>query len=364
MRIVAKFGGISLASGEKIVRAAKAIAKEVEKGKEVAIVVSAIEEETDRLINLIKNISNKQKLSDRDKDDIVGMGERTSTRVFSATLKSLGIDSIALDPQNPLWPILTDTTYGEANILLEDSRSIANRKIIPLIRQGKVPVISGFLGLAPNGAVTTLGRGGSDITATALGNMIDANQVIIVKDVDGVLSCDPRRVEKPKILEKITLEEMKILSVSGAKVIHPRALEYVIPGMTLRIVNDKYGDLFAKGTEIICEEEEKKMGEVAQVTLVGSEKFRDVETIEKILSTLRREDIQIYGMLTTKGALAILIDKEKEKNVCNILHSLTTKDPSLKAVSVLDEKMQEFISKDMKWLDLSNLVMKTARRKR
>ena len=167
--LIVKFGGSCLSTPETIVSAAKKISDEVDRGKKVIVVVSALSGTTDQLISLAQG-SAKTNLAKEDLDDIVSMGERTAVRLMTGSLKSLNMKTLSIDPTSTFWPIFTDSNFGNANVDLKKTLKVINEKITPLLNQGYTLVVAGFLGLSPEGKITTLGRGGSDITAVLLGN--------------------------------------------------------------------------------------------------------------------------------------------------------------------------------------------------
>ncbi|MDI6887711.1 MAG: hypothetical protein QMC98_03620 [Candidatus Thermoplasmatota archaeon] len=355
--IVVKVGGSAL-SGEKIDKIAKSIIEQQNKGEELVVVVSALSGETDRLLAIASEIAKEEKLRPQDLDDILGMGERLASRVFVAALRALGAKAKVIDPQTDEWCIFTDSQYNEANIMIEESRVIAKKKLLPLLQEGVIPVVCGFLGLAPNGTVTTLGRGGSDITAIALANMLEAERVIIVKDVEGLFSADPKRVKESNLLKTISADELRILAAAGSRIINAKALEYITPKMRLKIISEKSNTLDAEGTEIVYRKKVAEKEFLSQITLIGSEKLTAPENLEKIVKVLKSENFSVYGIFGSKGALALLVKQTQAENICELLHKLIKGDDNFKAVSVMDESAREFIRKDMKWLDLLSLLKK------
>ena len=214
--IVAKFGGTSVGNGSRIKKAAQSVVNEYMKGNQVVVVVSAVNKTTDELIGL-SNDAIGSSLTDKQKAEIMAMGELTSARVFSATIESLGVKSEFIDPYNELWPIITDSNSLEAKIDFSSTNKKING-IQELINQGIIPVICGFLGRGPSGEITTLGRGGSDISAFLIGHCLNANEVIIVTDVEGVMSTDPNKIEEAELLEEISVEEMRDLATQCIKI--------------------------------------------------------------------------------------------------------------------------------------------------
>ena len=293
--IVTKFGGTSVGNGARIKKAAKSVAKEYFNGIQVVVVVSAVNKTTDDLINLT-NDAVTNNLTAKQHAEIVAMGERTSVRLFSATLESLGVKSIFIDPYSDLWPIITDSNYMEAKIDMEKTtEKIQDLK--ELLNQGIVPVICGFLGKSKD-QITTLGRGGSDITAFLIGDCLNANEVIIVTDVDGVLSTDPRKISDAELLESITVGEMLALATHGAQVLHPNALDYKKANIDAKIINFEHGDLTSKGTYITGPKEvipiDMFENPVTSITVVGKGLLKEVGIISSLTNILLDNDINLF----------------------------------------------------------------------
>ena len=226
MRVVAKFGGTSLGSGERINRAADSITKAVEEGHEVAVVASAMGSTTDDLLEEIQFDAD-----DADRAEIVSMGERTSVRMLKAALSARGVDAVFLEPGSDEWPVITNE-LGEVDVGETSERAAELAEKL----DGVVPVITGFLAQTIDGKVTTLGRGGSDTTAVMLGKYMDADEVVIVTDVEGVMTGDPRVVEGARNVGRITVDELRNLSFRGAEVVAPSALSYKDDTLAVRVV--------------------------------------------------------------------------------------------------------------------------------
>ncbi|MDG6933375.1 MAG: ACT domain-containing protein [Nitrososphaerota archaeon] len=243
MRVVIKFGGVSLGTGEKVRVAAQAV-RDAE-FEEKVVVVSAPGRTTDQLLDLVSSF--EEKIDEREYAEILSMGERTSVKVFSSALRALGIPVATLDPADPDFPIVTDENHLNAVVDMESTRKAVQKKILPLLGKSVV-VVPGFVGRCSQG-VTVLGRGGSDITATVLGSCLDAGQVILVKETAGVMSADPKVVNNAHSVDTISIGEMYALAHGGAKVVRPEALFYKSPSQRLRVV--QFGTrLDEGGTEV------------------------------------------------------------------------------------------------------------------
>ena len=214
-RIVMKFGGTSMAGTERIRSVAQRVKREVEAGNEVAVVVSAMAGETDRLVNFCREAS---PLHDpREYDVVVAAGEQITSGLLAIALQALGVPARS-------WlgwqmPIRTDDAHAKARI--EDIETAA---LGVAMASGEVAVIPGFQGIGPGNRISTLGRGGSDTSAVAVAAAVKADRCDIYTDVDGVYTTDPRIVPRARKLKRVTYEEMLELASVGAKVLQTRSV--------------------------------------------------------------------------------------------------------------------------------------------
>jgi len=183
----------------------------------------------ERIINevtkLCQGISLLRELTPRAHATVSSIGERLSARLMTATLKELDLNSTAVEATEV---IVTDEQYLQAEPLMKDVRERAAKVLRPLVADGVTPVVTGFIGATADGVLTTLGRGGSDYSATTLGAALDADEIIIWTDVDGVLTADPRLVPTARLLREISYNEAAELAYFGAKVLHPKTLRPVV----------------------------------------------------------------------------------------------------------------------------------------
>lgn len=232
--LVQKFGGTSVASVEKMNEVCNIIEQYKKKGSDLVIVVSAMGRKgepyaTDTLINLCTNVNKKSKK--RELDLIMSCGEIISGTILSSMLEARGIPSIFLTGMQA--GIITTKVYSNSKI-----KEINPTRIHREIDEGKVVVIAGFQGGTEDGEVTTLGRGGSDTSAVAIGKALGSETVQIYTDVDGIMTADPRIEPSAKILDYCDYEEVFQMAEKGAKVIHPRAVELAKNGdIVLEIKN-------------------------------------------------------------------------------------------------------------------------------
>ena len=236
--IVQKFGGTSVGSVERIESVAE-IVKNASHSNNVIVVVSAMSGETNKLIKLANHFGENP--DKREFDALVSTGETISSALLTMALHSKGIKARSFSASQ--ISMKTTDSYSKAKILDVDAE-----KILKVIEDGTIPIITGFQGITEGGDVTTLGRGGSDTTAVAIAAQVNASRCDIYTDVDGIFTTDPKIVSNAKKLDSITMEEMLELAGQGAKVIQTRAVEfankYNVPVRVLSSFNDGEGTTF------------------------------------------------------------------------------------------------------------------------
>ncbi len=327
--VVVKFGGSVLENEKAINQVASLIRETKGKGLGVVVVVSAMKGVTDQIMSLSKK--ENPEIAPQLLDELLSSGEKTSARLVAAALASFGLQSVVVDPETPYWPVITDERHLDANPLVEESREKTLELIIPLLAAGKVPVVCGFLGKTASGRTTTLGRGGSDTTAVLLGNCLNAKEVILVKDVEGVYSSDPDKVTNPQFIESLNGEEAEMLAAGGAKFLHVKALRYQSSGLRIRVTNL---DKLDSGTVIkgeLSPIQVEMLGEgVSMITFVGL----NPEKAESIIRAARavREAHGDLLALSLEGNSAIFYVGGGE-NVLNGVHKVLVEDRIGKAVS-------------------------------
>jgi aspartate kinase len=289
-----KFGGTSVGSPEAIIRSARLVAPHADAQEEVVVVVSALNGVTNLLLESVRHAAHlspdqvesyaqafyqrhaqliqalslsaleEQQLFSRLsnyqaqlqkilsilqsspgqpealQDAAASLGERTSAPIFAALLRQQGIPAISVDAGEL---ILTDENFTRASVRPEPTYQKIRSKLSPILAQGIVPVVTGFIGATSDGRVTTLGRGASDYTSTILGAALNAVEVWNWTDVDGVLSADPRLVPEARTIPVLSYEEMSLLSAYGAKVLHPDTVRPISrSGIPLRVRNSFHPD--------------------------------------------------------------------------------------------------------------------------
>ena len=252
-RIVMKFGGTSVANLDRIRHVSRLVEAEVEAGNEVAVVVSAMSGETNRLVALVDALDQETDLGapiEDEYDSIVSSGEQVTSGLLAIALRRRGLKARS-------WlgwqiPLRTDNAHSKARIA-----EIENSAIGPSLAQGNVAVVAGFQGLAEDGRISTLGRGGSDTSAVALAVALKADRCDIYTDVDGIYTTDPRIAKDARRLNRIAFEEMLELASLGAKVLQTRSVELAMNNnLPIRVLTSmaEVGD-DNPGT-LVCNEDE------------------------------------------------------------------------------------------------------------
>lgn len=329
MRFVVKFGGTSLATSERIERAARSVHETVERGHEVIVVASAIGDHTDELIELIPDGIDRAAA-----DEILSMGERTSVRLLAAALVAEGVSATYLEPDSSGWPILA-TAAGELDLGASAERVDAVESIL----DEAVPVVAGFVARRPDGSVATLGRGSSDTTAVALGSLLEADEVVIVSDVTGVMTADPRSVEGARNVEAIDADRLRELSLRGADVVAPDALALKDDDVSLRIVHYQRGDLLTGGTVVegsFSSVVDLREGPIVAITIAGQALRSRPGIVEQLAGQLRRVDVPIVAVASGLNSLTFYVDDDRADAAATALHEAVLDAEYLWSVSRSD----------------------------
>ncbi len=239
-----KFGGTSLRNENSRSHAINHIRFNLELGKKIVVVVSAMGRKgepyaTDTLIALLKNIG--EPINPSELDSVISIGETLSASIFSHLLNKNNIPAESFTGRKA--GILTDNNHGNAEIIKIDPTRLKNT-----LNQNKIAVVAGFQGINRDGDVCTLGRGGSDTSAVALGSAINAESVEIYSDVDGIANCDPNKIQEASFIEEISVKQVLNITNEGSKVLHPRAVKTSMKSSTKIILRNTFSNV--KGTTI------------------------------------------------------------------------------------------------------------------
>lgn len=322
-RVVIKFGGADLATGEKVAQAARLVADA--NYKEIIVVVSAMGKTTDSLLNTASQLGD---VSDADYAELISMGERVSARFFCSALRACGKKVELFDPRNDNWPLITDSNFRNAIPDIEKTTERARKFMKPLLGTA-IPVVCGFIGKDPNGRITSLGRGGSDTTALVLAKCLDADEVILVKETSGVLTAEPKIVSEARSLNKLDIREMFDLAQGGAKIVKPEALRYKQPNQMLRVVDFSSGNLAVGGTEITGSLDLNASETQSRQDLIAVNVVCEVnaENLTEVFSALSQKPI--YGVSSGSRSITVFTSDGNVAEVIRKLHEV----PGFKAVS-------------------------------
>jgi aspartate kinase len=353
-RVIMKFGGTSVGSGEHIQHVASLISNHIGKGYQMVVVVSALKGVTDNLIEaseearsgnrdhvykLLQKTTEKHvaaagnaiksrlireeveqtlkttldelekvltgiiylgELTPKSKDYVLSFGERMSTLIVWGALRDLGLNVQYFTGKDA--GIVTDSNFGEARPLIKMTTHQVKQKIEPLLKKGIIPVVTGYIAATQNGEITTLGRGGSDYTATIIAAALEADEVWVWTDVDGLMTSDPKIVPSAKVIPELSFQEAIEMAIFGAKAMHPRALEPAMEKeIPVRIKNTFNSQ--NPGTLIVKEQKIKPKDVVKGITLIKN---------------LALVNVSGAGMVGTPGTAAKVFDMLGKNNI-NVL---------------------------------------------
>ncbi len=359
-RVVMKFGGSSLADASRIDHVANLIKDQIALGnRPAAVVCSAMGKTTNNLLNagdfaldgtvnidalrtlhhntinefklgqhvmdeienllaelenLLSGVKLLQELSPRSLDMLVSFGERMSVRIMSARLNQIGVPAAPFDS----WQVgmMTNNNFGDATILPETADKIRDafeNKIDP----GTVAIVTGFIGHSPEGKITTLGRGGSDLTATAIGAACGLDEIQVWKDVDGIMSCDPRMVPTAVPIDKVSFEEASELAYFGAKVLHPIAMQ---PAMQKNIpvrVKNSYNPTHP-GTVIKSRNKERLVTaitckrDVQLIDIVSTRMLGAYGFLNSVFASFERNKLSVDVLASSEVSISLTLDKKNK----------------------------------------------------
>lgn len=322
---VLKFGGSSVATPERMLNVGRIIEAYYKKGIKVVVVVSAPGKTTDNLIEIAKKINPHP--PERELDMLLSTGEQQSIALLALALEKLKVPAISFTGYQV--GIITDPNFTKARI-----RLIQRKKILNELKKGKVVIVAGFQGVTEKGDITTLGRGGSDLTAVALASVLKAKICEIYTDVDGVYSCDPRIVKNAKKIKRITYDEMLELASAGAKVMQSRAMEVAKKFNVLLHIRSSFKRV--EGTYV--EEEKMALEEVVVRGVTHDENQVKVSIVD--VPDVPGIAAYVFGELAKKNINVDMIIQSAARNGKNDI-SFTIRREDKKIASEIMEKVRK-----------------------
>jgi len=305
---------LALKQGKVDVKGVEKLHQETVKALKLSGVQKEIAGLLDELSRLLSGIALIRELTPRTKDYLVSFGERLSVRIAAAYLKSIGMNARAFDS----WELgfLSDSNYTQAE-LLKESWDLISAKVMPQIKGNVLPVVTGFIAKDEKGSITTLGRGGSDLSATMIAAACRADEVQVWKDVDGILTADPRIVKNARPVQHVTYDEAAELAYFGAQVLHPRAMLPCMKTGTPVLVKNSY-NIEAPGTRIGPAADTAKKNppvraitskhKVTLVDIVSTRMLGQYGFLEKVFSVFAKHNISIDMVATSEVSVSLTLD--------------------------------------------------------
>ncbi len=398
MKIVMKFGGVSVADGDKLRKAGTIVRKFQREGNTLVVATSAMQGITDALLevakraslgdkksvtefidqahqrhtraseasimdeqvlgrtmgvvnaridelkNILLGVAHIGELTARSRDFVIGYGEKLSAPMLQGVLEDLGIRSRALTGGEA--GIVTDDRFGDALPLMNVTTHQVRQTLEPLLAEGVVPVISGFVASTQEGVQTTLGRGGSDLTASVIGAALRADEVWVWKDVDGLMTANPKIVKSAKTIESISFAEAMELAHFGAEVVHPKALEcaskYKLP-FRIKAMKDPDGPGTTIETEVKVKSGDvvkaiSNINDVSLITVSGASMVGTPRLAARVLQILTDEEIDVLmiSQSSSEENITLAIPKSGGAKAQNALELSLLGSKQVREVSVED----------------------------
>lgn len=324
-----KFGGTSVATYEEREKVVEKVREGLAQGFKLVVVVSAMGRKgapyaTDTLVELAQAVGAEKRLNPRELDLLMSCGEIISAVVMAQTLKTAGIKAVAISGGQA--GIITDQNYNNAGII-----EVKPENMVKLLQAEEVVVVAGFQGVTKEGEVTTLGRGGSDTTAVALGVALNAEEVEIFTDVDGVMTADPRMVPEARPLKIMTYSEVCEMAHLGAKVVHPRAVEIAraarIPLRIRSTFSIEEGTLITDGSSLATVEIKgdkvvtglAHIPNVARVNLISEKNLNQEGMALSVFQLMADAKISVDMIQVSPDRISFIVDEERFEDVLAVL---------------------------------------------
>ncbi len=330
--VVQKYGGSSVSNKEKLEVVCEKIIKCKQDQNHIVAIVSAQGKTTDRLLKLAHEYSKNP--SKKELDFLLNTGEMQTASLLSLMLNDMGYKSTCLTGAQA--GIISDSTFGNAKI-----KCIYNENILNLLKNNYIVIVSGFQAIDKLGNLTTLGRGGSDLSAVAIASSLKAKRCEIYSDIDGIYTADPRIIHKAKLLQDISYDEMLEAATAGAKVLHNRSVnvakKYNTEVVVKNTLNDSDGtrltNLYYKNNLNLknCSFEDfnvkfiTKKDDISKISLIGNMIMSNKEIITEIFNLAYKENINIYMITFSELSINIIIDQNRAYDFMNKLHDILIK---------------------------------------
>ncbi len=309
--------------------------------EELSRVVDALANE---LSSVVKGLLLIKEVTPRSMDYILSFGERFIAPILCYALRDMGVKAEHMSGKDA--GIVTDSTYGNAKPLMDTTRLRIRHRLEPMLDNGIVPIVTGFIGVDQYDNITTLGRGGSDYTATIIASCLDADEIILWSDVDGLMTADPKIVKNAQVLREVSYSEAMEMALFGAKYLHPRALEPVLDkGIPIRIRNtfnlEEQGTLIVKNSNAYPNKIVKAVTAIKNMALIdvrGTSMIGSPGTAGKIFSILGNDGINIVMISQgpSESSISMVVRKSDLDKAVNTLE-LNLLGKVIKSINVTDD---------------------------
>lgn len=323
--LVQKYGGSSLKNKECLETVCDNIAKTKENIDNLVVIVSAQGNTTNELISKAEEYTNlnSNKVSKKDLDFLLSTGEMQTAALLSLMLNSKGYESVCLNGSQA--GIITSSDYSNAKIL-----NIIPDNIISNLNEGKIVIVTGFQGVDRLGNITTLGRGGSDLSAVALSCNLKAQKCEIYSDIDGIFTCDPKVIPNAKIIHSLSYNEMIEAASNGAKVLHSRSVnmakKYKLKVISKNTFSNSSGSIVEETSESLNVKMITQKKNLSKICLIGSMLNSNIDVITTIYDTAKQMDIHIYMIALNELSINILVENEISDAFIQELHNRLIKE--------------------------------------
>jgi aspartate kinase len=276
--------------------------------------IKQLDKQIDQIHTILRGIALLGEITARAKDKVVAIGEKLSSVLFAYSMMMRALPGEHVDSEEV---VITDSRFGEASPLMDETRAAARRVLIPLIERNLIPVMGGFIGRTKDGATTTLGRGGSDYSAAIVGAAAGAAEIQIWTDVDGMMTCDPRLIPSARIIERISYVEAAELAWFGAKVLHPKTIApAVAEGIPVRVLNThnvtspgtlvtEEGDTRTAGPRAVAVKRNVTVVHMTSNKMLGAHGF-----LARLFAIFEQLEVSVDLITTSEVSVSVTIDEK------------------------------------------------------
>ncbi len=278
--------------------------------------IKRLDKQIEQIHTILKGIALLGEITPRARDKVTAIGEKLSSVLFAYSMMMRAVPGEHVDSEEV---VITDDRFGEASPLMEETRTAAQRVLLPLIERKLIPVMGGFIGSTRDGATTTLGRGGSDYSAAIVGAAIGAEEIQIWTDVDGMMTCDPRLIPGAKVIDRISYVEAAELAWFGAKVLHPKTIApAVAQKIPVRVLNTH--NVVSPGTLVTEQGDDRDHGpraialkrNISVVEMTSSQMLGAHGFLARLFAVFEELEISVDLITTSEVSVSVTIDEKHD----------------------------------------------------